>query len=259
MQIIHGDNVAVLKTFADESIDLTVTSPPYDDLRDYDGKPAFDLTALSRELLRVTVPGGWAALVMQDGTKNFAKSTTTFRTAIAWVDAGWKLFECCIYQRHGRPGAWWNRRFRVDHEYVLLFFKGDRPRCFDKTHLAVPTTSTGRIFHGTDRQTNGTLKRVTGSRTVKPTKCRGTVWAYAPRTEHNKLNAEHPATFPDQLAADLILALSRPGDVVLDPFAGSGTTIAMAQQHGRKGIGIDVSAQYVDLARRRLGIDSTAA
>ncbi|MCW5764310.1 MAG: hypothetical protein KIT88_13840, partial [Phycisphaeraceae bacterium] len=96
----------------DETVDLTVFSPPYDGIRDYSGDWSLDYRTLGDHLLRVTREGGVAAVIIGDGTKNFAKSLTTFRWAVDWVDrAGWKLFECCVYARHGNPGAWWTKRF----------------------------------------------------------------------------------------------------------------------------------------------------
>ncbi len=114
--IILGDALAVLPTLARQSVHLTVFSPPYDGIRDYGKDWRLDYQSLGSELFGVTEAGGVCAVVIGDGTKNFAKSMTTFRWAVDWVDrAGWRLFECCIYARHGNPGAWWTQRFRVDH------------------------------------------------------------------------------------------------------------------------------------------------
>ena len=116
------------RTMPSDSVDLVVFSPPYDGVRDYRGEWTVDLPALGAELLRVVKDGCFAVIVMGDGTKDQRKSMTTFRTAVAWEDAGWACFEHVIYSRDGRPGAWWATRFRVDHEYVLIFYKGKRPR-----------------------------------------------------------------------------------------------------------------------------------
>ncbi len=124
-QIIQADCLKELAFFDDNSIDLTVFSPPYDGIRDYKNNWTFDFVELGKQLFRVTKDGGVAVVVIGDGTKNFAKSLTSFRLAVHWVDdIGWKLFESVIYRRDGNPGAWWNQRFRVDHEYILMFFKG---------------------------------------------------------------------------------------------------------------------------------------
>uniref|UniRef100_A0A7C4KYG7 Methyltransferase n=1 Tax=Bellilinea caldifistulae TaxID=360411 RepID=A0A7C4KYG7_9CHLR len=255
-QILQADCLKELPTFPENSIDLSVFSPPYDDIRDYKKNWQFDFVALGRELYRVTKEGGVAVVVIGDATRNFAKTLTSFRLAVNWVDSiGWKLFETVIYKRDGNPGAWWNTRFRVDHEYVLMFFKGQKPKTFHKEHLMVPSKHAGKVYTGTDRLTNGGFK-VIQPKAVNPMKCRGTVWQYATsNTEGNRLKLQHPATFPDKLAEDLILCFSDPGEIVLDPMCGSGTTCVMARKNYRNFIGIEISAEYCEIARKRLEVE----
>ena len=252
--MIHcGDAVRVLGTIPQNSIDLTIFSPPYDSIRDYGNNWTLDRIALGKEIFRVSKDGAMCCVVIQDGTKDFAKSLSTFRWGVEWIDSvGWKLFECCIYQRHGRPGAWWNQRFRVDHEYILMFFKGDRPKCFDKNSLMVDSKHAGKIFHGTSRQTDGSTRKILPT-AVNVKKCRGTVWQYATsNTEGNKVKMQHPATFPDKLADDLIQCFSVAGDTVLDPMCGSGTTCISAAKLSRKYVGIEINQTYVNIANQRL-------
>lgn len=251
--ILQGDCLELLSRLEPDSIDLTVFSPPYDGIRDYHGEWAFDYAGLGRELLRVTKPGGVACCVIGDGTKDFAKSLTTFRLAVNWCDvSGWRLFETVIYARDGNPGAWWRSRFRVDHEFILIFFKGARPKTFHKEHLMVPSKHAGKIYSGTDRLTSGGFKTI-APKAVNPLKCRGTLWRYATsNAEGNKTKLKHPATFPDKLAEDLIRCFSEPGDLVLDPTMGSGTTCVQAAKNDRRYLGMDISEAYCDLARERL-------
>lgn len=250
-QLSIGDAVEHVDTLPSSSVDFVLFSPPYDGVRDYNGAWTIDLPRLGDRLLRVVKDGGFAVIVMGDGTKNQRKSMTTFRTAVAWEDAGWSVFEHVIYARDGRPGAWWATRFRVDHEYVLMFYKGKRPRPLTKEHIRVPTKHAGKVWTGTQRMTDGSLIRTTAK--VAADKCRGTIWKYATsNSEGNRIKAKHPATFPDALARDLILAMSAPGDVVYDPMMGSGTTVVVAAQEGRKWIGNDYSSEYVSIAQERL-------
>lgn len=253
-----GDVVEHATSLPDESVDLVVFSPPYDGVRDYKGEWSIDLPAFGSQLLRVVKDGGFCAIVIGDGTKNQRKSMTTFRTAVAWEDAGWSMFETVIYSRDGRPGAWWATRFRVDHEYVLLFYKGKRPRTVDHHDgLRVPSKHAGKKWTGTQRLTDGTTVPITA--TVADTKCRGTIWHYATsNSEGNRLKTQHPATYPDALARDLILALSAQGDVVYDPMVGSGTTCVVAAQNGRQWVGNDISHDYIDIARLRLATEASA-
>ncbi len=255
-QIIRADCLEELSTFPDNSIDLTVFSPPYDGIRDYKKNWSFDFVALGTHLYRVTKDGGVAAVVIGDGTKNFAKSLTSFRLAVSWVDSiGWKLFETVIYKRDGNPGAWWSQRFRVDHEYILIFFKGARPKSFHKEHLMIPSKHAGKTYSGTDRLTNGGFKTIE-KKTVNPLKCRGTVWQYSTsNTEGNRLKLQHPATYPDKLASDLILCFSEPNEIVLDPMCGSGTTCVTATQNQRQYIGIEIGEEYCKIARQRMKVE----
>lgn len=251
--IALGDHLEVLALLPAGCVDLTVFSPPYDAIRDYGNNYTLDLPKLGEGIYRVTKPGGVVAMVIGDGTKNFRKSLTTARTTVDWCDRiGFGLFETLIYSRQGTPGAWWNSRFRVDHEFVLLFFKGDRPACFDKSDLVLKAIWADGTIHGTTRTTKGTLVR----RITKPnngTKCRGTVWHYpTASTEANAVKNGHPATFPDALAADLIRCFSKPGEIVMDPCAGSGTTLLMADKLKRCWFGIEIHEPYVKIAKARL-------
>lgn len=106
--VLLGDALAILPTLPAESIPLTVFSPPYDGIRDYGKNWSLDYKKLGDELFTLTADGGVCAVVIGDGTKNFAKSLTTFRWAVDWI--GWRLFETCIYSRDGNPGAWWSQR-----------------------------------------------------------------------------------------------------------------------------------------------------
>ncbi len=251
--IHHTDCVAGLAGIPDESIDLVVTSPPYDGLRDYNGGATFDLHATGKELYRVLKPGGMAGVVIQDQTRNFGKTLTSFRTIVDWCDAiGFKLFECVIYRKHGTEGAWWTSRFRVDHEYIPLFLKGDRPQFFNKEQLKIPSKHGGRVMRGSgNRRTDGTTT-ATVKRPINNLKCRGTVWDYLMAGDKNPLKRQHPAVFPDQIPTDLIQCFCPEGGVVLDPFVGSGSTAVAAKQLGRNYIGFDISQEYCELAGRRL-------
>ena len=262
--LLTGDCVPLLDRLPEGSIDLTVTSPPYDDMRRYDTPADLDLLALGKALLRVTKEGGVCAVIIGDASHGFAKSLTSFRLALSWCDqAHWRLFETCLYQRHGVPGPWWRTRFRVDHEYVFLFFKGSRPKTFRKDRLLIPTQHGGeRVFYRPFAHKDASARK-NASRRPAPThiqawQCRGTVWPYAPSSsERNQLKLQHPATMPDKLAADLIEGFSEPGELVLDPLMGSGTSVVMAANLGRRYLGMDVSPAYVQIAQNRLMQEAT--
>ena len=143
-RLLTGDCLTLLAKLPPESVHLTVTSPPYDDLRRYDTPAELDLAALGQALFRVTKPGGLCAVVIGDASRRYAKSLTSFRLALDWCDrAGWRLFETCLYHRPAAPGPWWRTRLRVDHEFIFVFFKGSQPRAFHKGALLVPTKHAG--------------------------------------------------------------------------------------------------------------------
>ena len=255
------DCVEGMKKLPDNSIDMCIFSPPYDKLRDYEGKPEFDLHATGIELYRILKEGSICAMVIQDQTKDFAKSLTSFRTIVDWCDnIGFRLFECCIYYRQGTPGAWWSKRFRVDHEYIPLFLKGKRPAYFNKEPLKVPTKHAGTVKSGFgNRKTDGTTTKPV-AREINKMKCRGTVWDYATDTlveNFEKIKKQHPATFPDQLPYDIIQCFCPEGGIVVDSYMGSGSTAIGAVKLNRNFIGFDVCQKYVDIAEERIRSEKT--
>ena len=164
----QGDCLTILPTIPSNSIDLVVTSPPYDNLRSYGGY-SLCLHTLGIELFRVVKDGGVVVMVIQDQTKNRCKTLTSFKTIIDWCDTGFNLFETLIYQRQGTEGAWWSKRFRVDHEYIPVFFKGKSPNYFNKEPIKIPCKHAGKTITGGDIRTKDGS---TGSRpiTIRPTK-----------------------------------------------------------------------------------------
>jgi site-specific DNA-methyltransferase (adenine-specific) len=255
-KIFCRDCVEGMKEMPSNSVDLVITSPPYDGIRDYKGFE-FDLHKTGCEIFRVLKEGGVAVMVIQDQTRNFGKTLTSFRTIIDWCDnIGFKLFECVIYRKHGSEGAWWKQRFRVDHEYMPIFVKGEKPQYFNKEPLKVPSKHGGKVMSGsgnrrTDGKTNSTVKRP-----INQKKCRGTVWNYLMAGDKNPLKRQHPAPFPDKIPYDFIQCFCPEGGVVLDPFMGCGSTAVMAKLLSRHYIGFEISEEYCHLAEERIRVDT---
>ncbi|MBE2256607.1 MAG: site-specific DNA-methyltransferase [Ignavibacteria bacterium] len=252
-EVYCNDCVEFMKSIPDNSIDLVVTSPPYDKIRNYNGNLSFDLHKTGEQIYRVLKNGGIAVLVIQDQTHNFGKSLTSFKTIIDWCEnIGFKLFETVIYRKHGSEGAWWKQRFRIDHEYMPIFLKGDKPSYFNKESLKIPSKHGGKIMTGSgSRKTNGKTQK-TVTRPINLKKCRGTIWDYLMAGDKNPLKRKHPAVFPDKIPYDFIQCFCPENGIVLDPFVGSGSTLVMAKKLNRKFIGIDVEIEYCNLARERL-------
>jgi DNA modification methylase len=251
-EIICGRNETVMALFPAECIDLTVTSPPYDGLRAYKGS-GWDFETTARELWRVTKRGGVVVWVVADATVNGGESGTSFRQALAFMALGFRLHDTMIYRPTGLPP--YNevpRRYVDNFEYMFVFSKGQV-----KTFNALKdrkNASFGRSTVSTRRERGGEL---TTRKAIEIAEyaLRTNIWDFA-RTNDDQ-RGDHPATFPDDLAEDHILSWSNPGDVVLDPFVGSGTTPKMAIRHNRQFIGIDISPEYCDLARRRIAAVDT--
>jgi DNA modification methylase len=254
-KIYNIDCIQGIEMLPDNSVDLVVTSPPYDSIRDYKGF-SLDLHRIGCEISRVLKNGGMCVMVIQDQTSNGRKSLTSFKTIVDWcLNTEMDLWECCLYQRGGTPGAWWNRRFRVDHEYIPIFIKGERPQYFSKEHMMIDAVTGGKTMTNWNRKTNGELTdKQTKIRNEK--KCCGTILNYqsekCKQNFGNSLKKKHPATFPDKLAEDFILAFTQEKMIVLDPFMGSGTVARMAKKNNRNYIGFDISEEYCELAETML-------
>jgi site-specific DNA-methyltransferase (adenine-specific) len=254
-KILHGDCVELLTDFEENSVDIVVTSPPYDKLRNYKGY-TLDLPELGKQCYRVLKDGSICAVIIQDQTKNFAKSLSSFKLVLDWCgDVGFRLFETCIYKKQGVEGAWWKKRFRVDHEYIFLFLKGPKPLYFNKEPLKIPSKHGGKIMTGAAVRLKDGSNLPSRKVKINKLKCRGTIWDYTTCGDGGKLKHQHPATFPNMLPYDLIECFCPPEGIVLDPLNGSGTTCVAAKSLGRKYIGIDISEEYCEIARKRLALE----
>lgn len=252
-QIYHGDSAEVLKTFEPDCIDLTVTSPPYDNLRTYNGF-TFDFETIAKELYRVTKPGGVVVWVVGDATKDGSETGTSFRQALYFMQCGFNLHDTMIYMKSGPSYPSQDKYYQV-FEYMFIFSKGT-PKTFN------PLKDRENRWFGekwskvrTRRNAAGELKRTTWSADEgEKFGARFNIWQYAVGAGNHgdELAHKHPATFPEALAQDHIESWSNPGDVVLDCFFGSGTTGKAAKVLSREWVGIEVSQEYVDLANRRI-------
>lgn len=241
-----GDCLEVMATMPADSIDLTVTSPPYDNLRTYNGY-VFDFEGIARELYRVTKPGGVVVWIVGDATVKGSETGTSFRQALYFKDVcGFNLHDTMIYQKAVCPFPDTNRYYQ-GFEFMLVLSKG-APKTFNPIRDRRNKTA-GRTVSGTIRNTDGTTspKHCLGN-IIKPEGVRFNVWLVADGTRQGN----HPAPFPEQLAADHIASWSNPGDVVLDPFLGSGTTGKMALLAERRFIGIEISDEYLAIASDRI-------
>ena len=240
-----------MKKMPDSFIDLTVTSPPYDNLRTYNGY-SFDFEAVAKELYRVTKQGGVVVWVVGDATIKGSETGTSFRQALFFKEIGFNLHDTMIYHKTNAPLT--HPRYEQEFEYMFIFSKG-RVNTFngikDKKNIYQ-----GSIIGGTKRDSGtGVLRQLSGNKQGKRISeygLRGNVWYITNRS--NRLG--HPAVFPEALANDHIISWSNEGDLVYDPFMGSGTTAKMAILNKRNWIGSEISEEYCKIIEKRVsGID----
>ena len=247
IQLLHGDSALVLPTLPNGSIDLTVTSPPYDNLRLYNGF-TFDFETIARELYRVTKPGGVVVWVVGDATVNGSETLTSFRQAIFFHDIGFNVHDTMIYEQAGTGAKGSNLGYWQTFDYMFVLSKGTPKtvnRIKDRKNITIGMKRGGSVnIDGTPKKEEQHLTSEVG--------IRSNIWRYAVGFTDSSDNVDHPAVFPESLARDHILSWSNPGDTVLDPFVGSGTTGKMAVLNNRKFIGIDCSLAYLDIARKRI-------
>lgn len=240
----------------DNSVDLVVTSPPYDDMRDWgaygwggNAIGADPFRPLAVELYRVIKPGGVVVWVVGDRTKNGHESGTSFRQALFFVDQGFNLFDTMIYVKSGTGAAGSNKGYWQAFEYMFILSKG-KPKTVNLLH-DVPNKFAGERTVGGRVNKNNQLKD-RKSRVIQEYSKRTNVWQYRVGNNNGDDRTGHPAPFPEELAHDHIVSWSNPGDFVMDPFLGSGTTVKWAQKLNRRFLGIDVNREYVEMSRRRL-------
>lgn len=242
-KIYTGDCLEVLQGVESGSVDLTVTSPPYDNLRTYGGY-TFDFEGIAKELYRVTKQGGVVVWVVADATINGSETGTSFRQALYFKEIGFNLHDTMIYQKQFYVPLT-HKRYEQEWEYMFILSKG-KPKVFNP--IKVPTLYGGNKCTLTHRKTGD--KPIKGTNYGKKRvmeRIVGNVWKMQPHR-----GSEHPAVFPEQLANDHILSWSNEGDLVLDPMCGSGTTCKMAMLNNRNYIGIELNPEYVKIAEARI-------
>ena len=230
----------------DNSIDLTVTSPPYDDLREYNGY-TFEFEPIATELWRVTKPGGVVVWVVADATVNGSETGTSFFQADVFMGLGFNLHDTMIYQQMGTGAKGSNFAYWQAFDFMFVFSKGE-PKAVNRIadHKNVKA---GSVTGSSPKMNRLNSRTERGRRVVPEYSVRQNVWVYP---AHKGDTTDHPAPFPEALARDHIISWSNPGDIVLDPMCGSGTTLKMAVEQGREYIGIDISQEYCDLATKRV-------
>lgn len=254
-KIYRADSVEFLSSLPPDSVDFVLTSPPYDELRTYEGC-VWDCPGTIRELYRVLKPGGVVVWIVSDMTKNGSETGTSFRQALAFMSAGFRLHDTMIYMKDNPPPTGGHTRYYQAFEYMFVFSKG-APKTF---HAIIEP----RRNKWNDKRTiryRPVVRNKAGIFTKKEIPINQgqvklqNVWSYTVSggsVSEDKYAHEHPAIFPEALARDHIITWTNPGDLIVDPFSGSGTTAKIALRYGRHFICADVCETYCELSRRRV-------
>lgn len=242
-----------MKLLDDNSIDLTITSPPYDDLRKYNGF-VFDYKATLTELYRTTKDGGVVVWVVGDATIQGSETGTSFKHALYAKEIGFNLHDTMIWEKTNPipqdPKA---NRYTPSFEYMFIFSKGKPNKC---NYIKEKSICGGKEMKSnkSQRKANGEMRidrlEKRNGTVVNEYKIKSNVWKLSSLPRHESLG--HPAAFPEQLAQDHILSWSNEGDIIFDPMCGSGTTCKMAMLNNRNYIGIDISKEYCGIAQERI-------
>jgi site-specific DNA-methyltransferase (adenine-specific) len=253
-KIYNESNLETMGRMPDNFVDLTVTSPPYDNLRDYKGY-SFEFQDVAKELFRVTNKGGVVVWVVGDSVINGSETGTSFRQALFFISCGFRLHDIMIYSKTPSfPAATGDKRYSQSFEYMFVFSKGE-PKTVnllkDRKNKWGGSTSWGKT---SERKKNSTIKE-REKINVQDYGYRFNNWEYATgkgNTTIDEIAFQHPAMFPEKLAEDHILSWSNEGDIVYDCFGGSGTTAKMSHKWKRNWILSEISSQYCEIAEKRI-------
>jgi site-specific DNA-methyltransferase (adenine-specific) len=247
-----GDNVTVLATLPAECIDLVVTSPPYDDLRTYGGH-SWDFEATAAQLMRVLKPGGVLVWVVADKTVDGSESGTSMEQALHFKRIGLRIHDTMIWNKY-LPGLY-GKRYTHAWEYMFVLSKGE-PKAWNP--IMRRNTTSGQRGGGSRGKEGHELNRrcvvEADSESIEENVWRIAVGGGRTLTDGSR----HPAAFPETLASRHVVSWSNVGDVVLDPFAGSGTTLKAAKELNRHWLGIEINPAYVEICKARLSQDVLA-
>ena len=249
--LLNMDCVEGTKMLPDSSIDLTVTSPPYDNLRKYKNGSSFDFENLAKQLFRITKEGGVVVWIVNDATKNGNESLTSFRQAIYFQKIGFNVLDTMIYEKSGCGACGSNNCYIQNFEYMFVFTKGKiktHNLIYDRENISVgkQKTNTNRNKYNADNK-----RRYREIETKKMGR-RFNIWRYNQTSGQDEFSKKHPAPFPQDLVKDHIISWSNENDIVYDPFMGSGTTAKMSQLLNRRWIGVELSNEYCKLIEERI-------
>jgi len=260
--LFNEDCLNTMSKMDDGIIDLTLTSPPYDDLRTYNSHLSgnkteyngysFPFENIARELFRITKKGGVVVWVVGDATNKGSETGTSFRQALFFKECGFDLYDTMIYQKTGTPFPQ-KTRYNQTFEYMFVFSKG-KPNTFNpimKKNVTAGAVRNSRKF----RNVNGEMIPGFNGKPVNEYGIENNIWLIKNgmnKSTKDLIAFDHPAIFPEELAAKHIITWTKKDDIVYDPFMGSGTTAKLSIQLGRKWLGSELDENYSIICKKRI-------
>lgn len=255
-----------MKKMPDNFIKLTITSPPYDDLRSYNKNIkgnkeefngySFPFEEIAKELFRVTQKGGVVVWVVSDAVHNGSETGTSFRQALYFKEVGFNIHDTMIYRKLNPPPNS-GTRYQQMFEYMFVFSKGK------------PTTTNIALRDRSNKcNDKRTYRRKKFSRNqdgvfnendyfIKERVPDFNIWDFyvgGGNSTSDKVAFKHPAIFPEQLVKKHLESWSNENDLIYDPFMGSGTTSKMCILTNRRYIGSELSSEYCEIEKERLSL-----
>lgn len=248
-KIYNEDCLNTLKRLNDCTIDLIVTSPPYGNMRDY-GHKKFLFQLIAKELVRCLKIGGVIVWICNDETLKGSETLMSFKQAYSFIENGLRLHDTMIWKKPN-PVPTQSNRYQQAFEYMFILSKG-KPKIFNPIKIKSKHAGTQVKKHRAKKQ--GHKYNNEGNYTVNDYKMIDNVWEIA----NTKNKSGHPAIFPLELAKKHILTWSNEGDLIYDPFLGSGTTIIAASELKRNFLGSEINRQYYDYAASKINTAPSA-
>ena len=258
----NEDCLLTMSNIENNTIDLTVTSPPYDDLRTYNSHISgnkteyngysFPFEKIAKELFRITKKGGVVVWVVGDATNKGSETGTSFRQALYFKECGFDLYDTMIYQKTGTPFPQ-KTRYNQTFEYMFVFSKG-KPNTFNpimKKNITAGAVRNSRKFRNQD----GEMIPSFNGKAIKEYGIENNIWLIKNgmnKSTKDLVAFEHPAIFPEELVAKHIISWTNEKDIVYDPFMGSGSTAKISIQLDRNWIGSEIDKNYFDICQKRV-------
>jgi DNA modification methylase len=261
-KLYNEDCLITMSKIEDETVDMTLTSPPYDDLRTYNKHVtgnkteyngySFPFESIARELYRITKKGGVVVWVVGDATNKGSETGTSFRQALYFKEIGFDLYDTMIYQKTGTPFPQ-KDRYNQTFEYMFVFSKG-KPNNFNP--VMKKNATAGAVRHSRKfRTADGEMKPGFNGKPINEYGVENNIWLIKNgmnKSTKDLVAFEHPAIFPEELAVKHVISWTKENDLIYDPFMGSGTTAKAAIQLNRRWIGSEIDENYSRICNERI-------